>query len=216
MILQFIKRHFRLLLSFALGIVIYLFIPVSWDHLLRFLVGWNVAVWSYIVLMFWLMAHTTAAKVAQLAEQEDEADLAIMVIMSIAAAASLVAIVLELSTLGGLTPLDKIVHYGITIATVLGSWSFVATLFTFHYARLFYRSPENHRALIFPDSDLKPNYWDFLYFSLTIAVAFQTSDVALASRAIRKSALAQSILSFWFNMAILGLSINIAAGLIRP
>ncbi len=66
----------------------------------------------------------------------------------------------------------------------------------------------------FPDHKLQPNYWDFLYFSFTIAVASQTSDVVLRSRTIRRAALAQSILSFYFNVAVLGLCVNIAAGLL--
>lgn len=212
MIKQLVKHHSRLVISFTIGIAAGLLMPSS-DHLLRVLFGWNVAVWSYILLMFWLMMHAAPTKITQLAEQEDEADLAIVVIMSIAAAASLVAIVLELATLRELAPLNKLLHYGVTIATVLGSWFFIATIFTFHYARMYYRSPQR-RALVFPEADCQPNYWDFLYFSFTIAVAFQTSDISLSSSAIRKSALAQSVLSFWFNIAVLGLSINIAAGLV--
>jgi uncharacterized membrane protein len=79
---------------------------------------------------------------------------------------------------------------------------------------MFYRSHANHRPLAFPDAEENPDYWDFLYFSFTIAVAAQTSDVALMSRSMRKVVLAQSILSFVFNAAILGLSINIAASLV--
>ena len=52
-----------------------------------------------------------------------------------------------------------------------------------------------------------------LYFAFTISVAVQTSDVAVASRALRKSVLAHSLICFVFNAAIIGLSINIAAGL---
>lgn len=215
MIAHLIKRHSRLVISFVLGIGMGFVLPASWDYLFRVLLSWNIAVWSYLLFMFWLMRRATSAEVAQLAEQEDEADWAIIVIMSIAATASLVAIVLELGTLNELAPIHKLRHYGITIATVMGSWFFIATIFTFHYARLYYRSPEHHRALVFPDANLKPDYRDFLYFSFTIAVAFQTSDVTLASPAMRKSALVQSVLSFWFNIAILGLSINIAAGLVR-
>ena len=65
--------------------------------------------------------------------------------------------------------------------------------------------------MAFPDREPEPNYWDFLYFSFTIAVAAQTSDVAVLSRPARKAVLAQSVLSFFFNAAILGLSVNIAA-----
>jgi transposase-like protein len=70
------------------------------------------------------------------------------------------------------------------------------------------------KPLRFPDHKLEPDYWDFLYFSFTIAVASQTSDVVLRSRSIRRAARAQSILSFYFNVAVLGLCINIAAGLL--
>jgi len=203
-----------LVLAFLLGAAFGLIMPAQWNLLSRFLLGWNVAVWSYLFLMVWLMTNATAAKVSLLAEQEDKADLAIIAIMSIAATASLVAIVLELTSLKELTPAHKMIHYAVTAATVMGSWFFIATIFTFHYAKMYYRSPAQQRALRFPDTGLQPNYWDFLYFSFTIAVAAQTSDVALTSRAIRKTALAQSVLSFWFNMAILGLSINIAAGLV--
>jgi uncharacterized membrane protein len=214
MFLQLIKSRPRLFLAFLLGATIGLLFPVNATVLTHFLLGWNVAVWSYLLLMIWLMMHATTAKIAQLADQEDKADLAIVAIMSVAATASLVAIVLELTTVRELTAAHKMIHYAFTAATVLGSWFFIATIFTFHYAKIYYRSPAQHRALQFPDANLQPNYWDFLYFSFTIAVAAQTSDVAMTSRAMRKTALAQSVLSFWFNMAILGLSINIAAGLV--
>jgi len=213
MFIQIIKSHIRLFLAFSLGLAIEL-LPLEWDWVSRFLLGWNVSVWCYLLFMAWMMGHATTAKVAQLAEQEDRAELAIIAFMSIASAASLAAIILELATVKDLTQFQKGVHYLVTAATVSGSWLFIGTIFTFHYAKLYYRSPKEQRALLFPDLHPQPNYWDFLYFSFTIAVAAQTSDIALTTRSIRKTALAQSVLSFWFNMAILGLSINIAAGLV--
>jgi uncharacterized membrane protein len=41
----------------------------------------------------------------------------------------------------------------------------------------------------------------------------QTSDVSVRTSAMRSTVIAQSVLCFFFNLAILGLSINIAAGL---
>jgi len=63
---------------------------------------------------------------------------------------------------------------------------------------------------------LEPDYWDFMYFSFTIAVASQTADINLSSSSMRRAVLAQSVLSFFFNASILALSINIAASLIGP
>jgi len=59
-----------------------------------------------------------------------------------------------------------------------------------------------------------PDYWDFLYFSFTIAAAAQTSDVSVVTRSMRKVVLSHSVLGFLFNAAIIGMSINVAAGLI--
>jgi uncharacterized membrane protein len=80
---------------------------------------------------------------------------------------------------------------------------------------MFYRAPAKELPLRFPDGLTEPDYWDFLYFSFTIAVAVQTSDICVMSRPMRKMVLGQSVLSFFFNLAILGLSINIAAGMLN-
>jgi len=160
------------------------------------------------------MMRASHARVRLLAEQEDRSALAILAIMSAAAIVSLAAIVLELSTVRDMALASRMIHYAFTGATIIGSWCLVAVLFTFHYARIFYRSSPDHRALRFPDNEESPDYWDFLYFSFTIAVAAQTSDISVMTRSMRKTVLAQSILSFLFNAAILGMTINIAASLV--
>ena len=59
----------------------------------------------------------------------------------------------------------------------------------------------------------EPGYSDFFYFSFTIAVASQTSDVTVTTRAMRRLVLLQAVLSFIFNTMILAFSINMAASL---
>jgi uncharacterized membrane protein len=53
-----------------------------------------------------------------------------------------------------------------------------------------------------------------LYFSYVIGVACQTADVKISSPAMRRVALVHCVLAFFFNSAVLALTINIAAGLI--
>ena len=48
---------------------------------------------------------------------------------------------------------------------------------------------------------------------VTISVAVQTSDVSVRTTAMRAVVIGQSVLCFFFNLAILGLSINIPASL---
>lgn len=211
---QFLRTRPRLVSSIATGLVVGLVLPLQWSIITRVLIGWNVTVWFYLCLMGWLMMRASHARVRAIAEQEDRGAVVILALMSIAAMVSFAAIILELSTVKDLPLSHRLAHYAFTGATVFGSWCLVGTLFTFHYARIFYRSPMEQRAIAFPDNEENPNYWDFLYFSFTIAVAAQTSDVSVRSRSTRKTVLAQSILSFLFNVAILGLSINIAASLV--
>ena len=204
----------RLTSAIVVGIVVWLVLPGQWNPVTRALIGWNVTVWLYLCLMAWLMMRASHVRVRRIAEQEDKSAVIILAIMSIAAIVSIAAIILELASIKDLPYSHRLAHYVFTGATVFGTWCLVATLFTFHYARIFYRSPIERRALSFPDKEENLDYWDFLYFSFTIAVAAQTSDVTVMSHSMRKTVLAQSILSFLFNVAILGLSINIAASLV--
>lgn len=211
---QLFHSHPRLVFAVVAGLVVGAAVPSAWRPVTRVLAGWNVIVWLYLAQMAWLMATATRTRVREIAEREDNNAVVVLAILSIAAAFSLVAIVLELSSSKGLSDTQKVLHYVFTAITVFGSWLLVATTYTVHYARLFYLSPVKQRALRFPEEELHPGYADFLYFSFTIAVAAQTSDVLVMSPSIRKAVLAQSVLSFLFNAAIIGLSINIAAGLV--
>ncbi|MHB1301570.1 MAG: DUF1345 domain-containing protein [Burkholderiales bacterium] len=211
---QVARSRPRLSIAIIAGMVVGFILPDQYNPVSRALIGWNVTIWSYLCLMGWLMLRASHARVRLIAEQEDKSAVVILAIMSIAALASLAAIVLELSTGKALPFGSRMMHYAFTASTVFGSWCLLATLFTFHYARVFYRSPVGNRALKFPNDEENLDYWDFLYFSFTIAVAAQTSDISVMTRPMRKIVLAQSILSFIFNVAILGLSINIAAGLV--
>lgn len=211
---KFIRTRARLSMTFLFGFVVYLLLPNDFSVVTRALLGWNVAVWSYLALVVWLMSGATHESVRKIAQEEDEGAFAVLVILTVCCAASLLAIIYELANLQGLTANSRMLKYLFTGLTVLGSWCLLGIVFTIHYALLFYTSSKGQRVLEFPENEEAPNYWDFLYFSFTINVALQTSDVVIRSRRMRKTVLAHSILSFFFNAAILGFSINIAASLV--
>ena len=210
---RFIRSRPHLTLAFLLGIAVEPMLPASWRAVTRLLAAWDVAVWSYLITMGWLMTRADHVKVKEMAARQDERAALVLAALSVAALMSLAAIISQLPALKDM-PLDqRAAHYVFTVFTLLGSWFLVGALFCFHYAHLYYQA--DPRPLLFPCKEQNPDYWDFLYFSFTIAVAVQTSDVAVLTRSMRKMVLAQSVLSFFFNLVILGLSINIAAGLIN-
>lgn len=204
-----------MLAGLAVGLVIALLVPPEHTHtVVRVLAGWDAAVWSYLALIWVHMAAADEGRVREFARRDDENAGVVLVVICVATIASIVAIVLELASAKGTAGTSTLWHYLLTGLTMFGAWFLIPTIFTMHYARLYYDAGATETALLFPDHKLQPNYWDFLYFSFTIAVASQTSDVVLRSRSIRRAALAQSILSFYFNVAVLGLCVNIAAGLL--
>ncbi|MDR5739134.1 MULTISPECIES: DUF1345 domain-containing protein [unclassified Caballeronia] len=203
----------RALIALVIGFGVTALLPGHVRPIVRALIGWDSAVWLYLALIWVQMATAHQSNVQALAEREDENAAAVLMIVTLAAVASLVAIVVELAAAKSLGA-HAYLNYALTGATMLGAWFLIPTMFTLHYARHYYRSPSGDTALRFPDRHLKPDYWDFLYFSFTIAVASQTSDVVLCSGDARRTALAQSVLSFFFNLAVLGLSVNIAASMV--
>ena len=209
---KLLRLHPRLLLAAAVGLLVGGFLPD--EPLQRAIVGWNIGVWLYLGMIWYLMARAKPDEVKKFAEQEDESATMVLMLVCIAAMASLAAIVLQLGAAKGLDGTELLLHYLLTVATVLGSWFLVGTIFTVHYTKLFYTDPSDGPSLKFPDEKETPDYWDFLYFSFTIPAAVQTSDVAIMTTTMRKAVLGQSVLAFPFNAAILGLSINIAASLI--
>ncbi|MBC7453129.1 MAG: DUF1345 domain-containing protein [Massilia sp.] len=212
---RFIRSRPHLALAIAFGAVIALLLPESTVMMTRALVAWNAAVWSYLGAMMWIIVRADHRKVRSIAEQQDESAAMVLVALVVASVFSLSALFFELSALADAPTGQRAGRYVLTVLTLFGSWLLVGMLFCFHYAHLYYRGGARRAPLKFPDDEQEPDYWDFLYFSFTISVAVQTSDVAIMTRAMRKLVLGHSVLNFFFNLVILGLSINIAAGLIK-
>ena len=209
---KLLRLHPRLLLAAGVGLLIGGFLQE--EPLQRAIIGWITFVWLYLGMIWYLMARAKPSEVKEFAEQEDESATMVLMLVCITAMASLAAIVLQLGAAKDLDGAELALHYFLTVATVLGSWFLVGTIYAVHYTKMFYTDPSDVPALKFPDQIETPDYWDFLYFSFTIAAAVQTSDVGVMNTAMRKAVLGQSVLAFLFNAAILGLSINIAASLI--
>ncbi|WP_151448875.1 DUF1345 domain-containing protein [Lacisediminimonas profundi] len=211
---RFAHHRPRLAISIVVGMGAGLLLTTLQNPIERLLAGWNVGVWAYLVSLAWLVVRANPDEVRVIAAQEDNSARMVLVILSLAAVLSVAAIAFELTGTRHLSLADRLGHYAFTAVTLVGSWLMLGMVFTIHYAHLFYRADHRHRPLMFPGGREQPDYWDFLYFSFTIAVAAQTSDVIVLSHTLRRLVLAQSVLSFLFNAAILGLSVNIAAGLL--
>lgn len=205
----------RLLISVFAGVICYFILPAQLGTLQRLLMSWNVLAWLYLIFIWFRMLRTEVKDIPRIAKIQDQSAALVLGMVIVACMASIVAILSELSTLHSLTGTPRILHLVLTATTLIVCWALLPSSFAMHYAHHHYlHRRKDVTPMIFPEKPDDPDYWDFLYFAFTIAVASQTADVATGTTEMRQITLLQSVISFIFNLAILGLSVNVGAGLL--
>jgi len=206
-------RHTRTWLGTITGLAIFVLAPAEWPVLTRLLVAWNGGALLFLTLVYIWMIRLDAERIHARYREGDATAPVLLLVITIAALASLVAIVALLATVKNVSPAQRILHVSLATTTVVVSWVIVATMFTLHYANLYYSAKPDNPPLRFPET-AQPVFWDFIYFSFTIAAACQTSDVATRNVALRRVVTAQTLVSFIFNVSIVGFAVNVSASLL--
>jgi uncharacterized membrane protein len=200
----------RTFISIAIGIVAFFLLPNSLRLMTRLLIGWDIFVAVYLVLVYTLVFRSGLAHIRRNAILQDDGRFLILLVTATGAFASIAAIIFELDGTHRGTP-----ELALATLTIALSWAAVHTTFALHYAHEFYRDAKPG-GLQFPSGDQHEDadYWDFVYFSFVIGMTAQVSDVGITDRTIRRTATAHGIISFVFNTALLALMVNIAASAI--
>jgi uncharacterized membrane protein len=211
---RIVRARPRLFISALVGAVVIVFCPTDWQTATRLLVGWNIGVALYLGLALSMMAGAEIRHIRLRARIQDEGQFTILALTAIAALASLGAIVALLGGSAGANGRPP-GHLLLAILTILQSWTFTHIMFALHYAHEYYdENGGRGGGLLFPGDLKEPNYWDFIYFSFVIGMTSQVSDVAITCSPIRHTVSAHGIISFFFNVTILALTVNIAASAI--
>jgi len=211
--LNLIRYHPRIWIAAVIGGAIFFVLPAHWSLISRVLASWDCGVAVFLLLIYAWMTSLTAQQICLRHIEEDSSAPFLLSIVTLAALLSLVAIVEPLATIRQVHGTERVAHFALATVTLINSWLLVPTIFTTYYADMFYSADESDRPLRFPETDM-PVFWDFAYFSFTIAAACQTADVLTTRGSIRKVVIAHELISFLFNASILGFAINVTAGLI--
>lgn len=216
-LIRYLREKTQLLYGLAAGIAaIAVSLTATPLHVLpSLLIGWDAFMLIYLGVGWWQMHLADEMSIRDHAHLYDDGEFAVLLMSIFAAILSMVAIVFLLAPVPNLTPWVKTFYTVLSIVTLATSWSFIHTAFAFHYAHGYYFSDDcgKNPPLLFPNQ-LSPLYTDFLYFSFVVGTSGQTADVAFASTEMRRVGLIHCIVAYVFNAAVLGLTINIAAGII--
>lgn len=212
------RLHAKLAVAVVIGAAVALslsLMPFASHRTTRLLIGWDVGVAFYLWLTRTMMRRADVAHIRRRASQQDEGAFIILVLTIGATLASLIAIVVELGGAKQAPDGSAILAALLAMTTILLSWAFVHTIFSLHYAHEYYgeRGDGEIGGLTFPGGEA-PDYWDFLYFSLVIGMTSQVSDVAITSKYIRRMAAVHGVLSFFFNVTVLALTVNMVSNFI--
>lgn len=141
----------------------------------------------------------------------------VFVIALVASLISLFAAAVVLRKVQAFTGAEEATWTLLTLAAVALSWVVTHTAYTFRYAHMHYRRSRKHDkssdgGIQFSGTE-EPSDIDFAYFSFTIAMCLQVSDVIVTTTLMRREVLLHAVLSFVYNTVILALAVNLAVNL---
>ncbi len=210
---RFLRLHGKLAIAVAIGAAIPFLLPDTIGLPIRFLTGWDIGVAIYLALTLTMILRADVPSIRKRASEQDEGGFVVFLLSIAAAMASFIAVIFVLGAANEME--DGGWHALMAMGTIVLSWAFIHTIFTLRYAHEYYGEGRDGETggLDFPGKG-EPDYGDFLYFSLVIGMTSQVSDVPVTSRAIRRMSTGHAVLSFFFNVAVLALTVNSLSNLI--
>jgi uncharacterized membrane protein len=215
-----LNRGRRLLLSTVLGGLVFYLTKKPGEAAVPFLYGWICFAGTSLFFSWVTILLQHPKQTGKIAQEQDENLLTVFLIVVSASFISLFAVVVLLSTQPTANKIGFSLHIVLSLVAIVLSWLLIHSVFIIRYAHLYYQETTNTElgnnyagGLQFPGDEL-PDFLDFAYFAFLLAMTFQTADVNITGRKIRRLALVHSLLSFVYNTTIIALIINILSGLI--
>ena len=158
---------------------------------LNLLIPYDIGVVVYLALFCLLMGRTSPERAAEWARRGEPSNALILIIVNVLAVASLLAVAAMLNHPPGRPRWEINLHMTASLLAVILSWFLVHVYFGLHYMRLYYDDTvvdgktSYQTGLEFPQR-VTADIWDFMCYSFTIAMCYQTSDVTVTSVRIRR------------------------------
>ncbi|MBW1867821.1 MAG: DUF1345 domain-containing protein [Deltaproteobacteria bacterium] len=208
----------RLILAVVIGILVYFFLPHKIRFEIRLLLAWDAGVLLLLLIILMMMKNADAERTLQRAQSQEPSNITTLSFTVFICGASMVAVAFMINDGQDWKAIPANVHLGLCALAIFCAWFLLHTFFALHYARMYYDEIDEKsggdykKGLVFPGAEIV-DYWDFMYYSFTIAMCFQTSDVNLSTGPMRRLTLIHSIISFIFVVLVIGLVVNVVSNL---
>jgi len=201
------------------GMTIFLVLPDAMHLYTRILAAWIAGVFCFLSIVFWMMASSDAERTYHRAQRQEAQHWTIFLLVVCMALVSIGAIALMLVDNKDLPAPVLTVQLALSIVSILSSWFLTHTMFALHYTTCYYRRNDSNPELEYAGGvelpgEMQPDFLDFLYFSFTIGMTSQTSDISITTSPMRRLSLGHAIVSFFFYSVIIALSVGVVGGLL--
>jgi len=213
------KPETRLILSIGLAVLTYLLLPQFLGREIHILAGWDLGVLCFLAFVGFTVLNCNPEQTLYHARMREPSSLSILALVVITACTSIFVIGFMLGDIKTTPQPIRSIQIWLSLLAIISSWLLTHTMFALHYARIYYNEVDTENlekyagGLEFP-TDESPDYFDFMYFSFTISMTSQTSDVSITSRQIRRIVLGHEMVSFFFYSVIVATTVNTVANLI--
>ncbi len=203
----------RLLISLTLAALFFFLLPGHrLSNLMIAILTWIAFALCYTVMNLLIVFRRDVTQIKKTAMNDDGSSGFVLAMILLASLASVVTLFLLIISKEEQS-YDKALFSITAISGMLISWVMIHTVFTFHYAHLYYNDEKKSaRGLNFPGQE-DPDYFDFAYFAFVIGCTFQVSDVTIRSKHLRRVVLLHGLLSFGLNTFVVALMVNLVAGI---
>lgn len=133
-----VSARFRVSVAFGVGVgaVLVLKFLVGW--LIAALGGWDIGTLIYVAWIIFTVFPLDEKETKALATREDSSRRVIDTVLLVASMVSLLGVGLVIASASKSSGPSEGVRVGLGVASVVASWALVHTVFTLHYARLYY------------------------------------------------------------------------------
>lgn len=199
------------LACFALAGAALLLLAQRWSQAM--LGGFDIAALVLVISLWPLTRDRTPGQIRRHAQDNDARRLGVLIITTLLMAVIVTGVAIELPDARRESGAGHMLSMLLVLTTLVIAWVFSNLICALHYAHLFY-GDRSIGGLKFPsdEADYCPNFWDFIYFSLTMGMAFATSDVAITDSDIRRFTTLHGTAAFFYNLIVLAFTINVTAG----
>jgi uncharacterized membrane protein len=202
----------RIIWAVMVSALMFMLLPSRLGLELRAVAAWDAFAASALLSTWFTILTLRPAQIHASAKREDPSRFASLVLVIMGAGASLLAVLLLLRASAEAHAMV------LAMSAVALAWALIHTVFTVRYAHLYHDASPTVSTpggpLEFPGMDDPPDYLDFAYFAFVVGMTSQTSDVAIRSRHIRRTALLHGVIAFVFNTSVVALLISVLGSVI--